>query len=92
MFEILSYRNCESSIRTAVATQLDAQQVKVLTGKLVSESDSMQKITNEMRKDSRFIKILTFITMLYAPTSLAAVRTSSFLCSRCVAKKPSIGG
>ena len=45
----------------------------MLTEHAVTESVFMTTMTKEIQKDSKFIKLLTFIAILYSPASLMAV-------------------
>ena len=43
-----------------------------------TETEAINRLTKESLRDSRFIKILTFIALLYLPASLIAVAPPSF--------------
>ena len=74
IFHILEYRRGEMTLTANVAIRNDGHQIKQLTQQTVTAGDLMTSLTGEMRNDSKFIKILTFLALLYTPASLAAVR------------------
>lgn len=45
----------------------------MLTEQTQAENESMTRLTTEIQNDSKFIKVLAFLTMLYTPASLMAV-------------------
>lgn len=75
IFQILSFRNTELAISTNIAIRGSGEQLTVLTGRIANENGSMRQITTEMHGDSKFIKALTLIAVLYTPASLVAVST-----------------
>jgi hypothetical protein len=70
---MLEYRNDELSIRTNTAIQNNGEQLRTITEHAVAANDSITRLTTDIQKDSKFIKILTLIAMLYTPASLMAV-------------------
>ena len=60
-----------------MAIQNNGQQLRAITEHAVTANESMAKMTTDIQNDSKFIKILTFIALLYMPASLMAV--SSYL-------------
>jgi hypothetical protein len=73
LFQMLEYRNDELSIRTNTAIKSNGEQLRTITEHAVAASDSMTTLTTDIHNDSKFIKILTLIAMLYTPASLMAV-------------------
>lgn len=73
LFQMLEYRNDELSIRTNTAVKNNAEQLKTITEQAVAANDSMTTLTADINNDSKFIKILTLIAVLYTPASLIAV-------------------
>jgi hypothetical protein len=78
---MLEYRNDELKIRMNAAIRDNGDQLRALTEQVVAENDSMKYLTQELYDDSKLIKILTFIAILYTPASLIAVSTLFFLCN-----------
>ena len=70
---MLEYRREEVGLTTGEATRSESHQIKVLAEQTAATSDLIADLTKEMLNDSRFIKIITFLALLYAPASLAAV-------------------
>lgn len=70
---MLEYRREEINLMTSVAIRNDGHQIKQLTEQTATASDLMTSLTREMRSDSKFIKTITFLALLYTPASLAAV-------------------
>jgi len=70
---MLEYRNDELSIRTNTAIKTNGDQLRTITEHAAAANDSMTTLTTDIHSDSKFIKILTFIAMLYTPASLIAV-------------------
>ena len=70
---MLEYRREEIGLTTGEAIRNDGNHIKRLTEQTAAASDLMAGLTKEMRNDSKFIKMITFIALLYAPASLAAV-------------------
>ena len=70
---MLEYRREEISLTTSIAIRNDSHQIKQLTEQTVTAGDVTTNLTRDMRNDSKFIKILTFLALLYTPASLAAV-------------------
>ena len=73
VFQILQYRNTDLVIRANFAMQVNGEQHKALSEQLVGGNHDMQKMAKEMQKDSKLIKILTVIAVLFTPASLTAV-------------------
>ena len=73
IFHMLEYRREELSLITRVAIRDDGHQIRQLTKQAATASDLTTVLTRDMCKDSKFIKIITFLALLYAPASLAAV-------------------
>ncbi|MCJ1436520.1 hypothetical protein MMC27_005899 [Xylographa pallens] len=73
IFHILAYRHEETSLATSTAICNNGDQIKKLTEQAATESDLMIVLTRGMHNDSKLIKILTFLALLYTPASLAAV-------------------
>ncbi len=44
-----------------------------------AQSDSLREMTEKTNRDSRSVKILTFVAMMYLPASLIAVSTNFVL-------------
>ena len=70
---MLEYRREEIGLTTGEAIRNDGYHIKRLTEQTAAASDLMAGLTKEMRADSKFIKMITFLALLYAPASLAAV-------------------
>ncbi|ERF72672.1 hypothetical protein EPUS_09491 [Endocarpon pusillum Z07020] len=68
------HRHEEISLTTSVAIRNDGSQIRKLTEQATTASNLMTGLTRKMRNDSKFMKIITFLALLYAPASLAAVR------------------
>lgn len=79
LFQVLEYRNDELQIQTSRAIQYNGDQLKALSQAASAENGFMTRLTYEIQNDSKFIKILTTIAMLYAPASLMAVCTEQGL-------------
>ncbi|KAH6680177.1 hypothetical protein B0J14DRAFT_648559 [Halenospora varia] len=76
---IIEFRNDETSIKSS---HMMGDMMKVLTelgASAKQENASLVTLTEKTCEDSRFIKTLTFIAMLYLPTSLVATIFSSNL-------------
>ena len=73
LFEILHYRNHELQLQINTAAEASGKQLTVLTEQARAENESMTRLTADIQNDSNFIKLLTFLTVLYAPASLVAV-------------------
>ena len=50
-----------------------------LTAASNSQGDHLQALTQKMHKDSRFVRILTFVALVYLPASLIAVCSATLL-------------
>ena len=74
---MLKHRREEISLTTSVAICNDGHQIRQLAEQTATASNFMTDLTREMHKDSKFIKIITFLALLYAPASLAAVSSLS---------------
>ena len=70
---MLEYRREEIGLSTNKAIRDDGHHIKRLTEQTATASDLVVDLTKEMRNDSKFIKIITFLALLYAPASLVAV-------------------
>ena len=70
---MLEYRHEAIALSTNRAIRDDGSHVKRLTEQMADASDTMADLTRELRKDSKFIRTITFLALLYAPASLAAV-------------------
>lgn len=70
---MLEYRREEIGLATNKAIREDGHHIKRLTEQTAAASDLMAILTKEMRNDSKFTKMITFLALLYAPASLAAV-------------------
>ena len=73
IFHMLEYRHGETSLATNAAICDNGNQIKKLTEQAATESDLMIVLTKGMHNDAKFIKMLTFLALLYTPASLAAV-------------------
>ena len=70
---MLEYRNDELNIWTNTSIRNNGDQLRAITEQAVARNDFMATLTTDIHTDSKFIKTLTFIAMLYAPVSLIAV-------------------
>jgi hypothetical protein len=70
---MLEHRNDELSIRTSTEIKNNGIQLRTITEHAAASNDSMTTLTNDIHSDSKFIKTLTFLAMLYIPASLVAV-------------------
>lgn len=70
---MLEHRREEISLTTSAAIQIDGHQIRQLTERTATAGDSMMSLTREMGNDSKVIKIITFLALLYTPASLVAV-------------------
>lgn len=70
---MLEYRREEIGLITGEAIRNDGHHIKRLTEQTAAASDLMADLTKEMRNDSKFIKMITFLALLYVPASLVAV-------------------
>jgi len=70
---MLEYRNDQMSIRTSTEIKNNGIQLRTITEHAATSNDAMTTLTTDIHSDSKFIKILTFIAMLYTPASLVAV-------------------
>ena len=73
LFHMLQHRREEISLKTNVAICNDGHQIRQLAEQATTANNFVTDLTKEMHTDSKFIKIITFLTLLYAPASLAAV-------------------
>ncbi|RMZ75072.1 hypothetical protein DV737_g5474, partial [Chaetothyriales sp. CBS 132003] len=87
ILHILSFRNTEVGISANLAIRENGEQLRLLTGQIAQENGSMRQITAEMHGDSKFIKVLTLIAVLYTPASLVAL---AILAHPEIAKHPHI--
>ncbi|KAF4633888.1 hypothetical protein G7Y89_g4226 [Cudoniella acicularis] len=78
-FQILEYRNVELSIGTNKEIQYNGHKLTSLMEHAAAETQSMTTLTDEIQRDSKSVKTLTLITVLYAPASLMASIFSSNL-------------
>ena len=81
LFQVLQYRNDELIARTNETIQQTSESIhettvamRRLSAKSSAESGIIATLTEEGRRDSRSMKILTFVAMLYLPATLLAVR------------------
>ncbi|KAL8677818.1 MAG: hypothetical protein Q9186_005798 [Xanthomendoza sp. 1 TL-2023] len=75
LFEILRYRNHEVQIRTNTAIEANGTILRALTGQARAESGFITRLTADINNDSKFIKLLTFLTLMYTPASLVALQS-----------------
>lgn len=76
---MLAYRNDESTIQTNLAIKNNGEQLRVMAEQSMETNESMTHLTTDIHTDSKFVKVLTFIAVLYTPASLVAV---GYLCSK----------
>jgi len=74
---MLEYRHDELKIRTNNSIHSSGEQLRRITEHAVTGNDFMTRLTADIHKDSKFIKIITFIALLYTPVSLIAVSAPS---------------
>jgi len=79
IFHILEYRRDEKSIETSLSIKDNGDQIKRLTEHTLVQSSLITQFTREMHEDSKFVKIVTFLALLYTPASLIATVFSSNL-------------
>jgi hypothetical protein len=70
---MLEYRNDELNIRTNTSIQNNGDQLREITEQAFARNDLMATLTTDIHTDSKSIKTLTFIAMIYTPISLMAV-------------------
>jgi len=70
---LLEYRNDESNIQTNIAIKFNGERLGMITEQSMATNEAMTHLTRDLHKDSKFIKVLTFIAILYTPASLVAV-------------------
>jgi hypothetical protein len=56
----------------------NGHQLRTLAENSIATNDAMTTMTADIHSDSKFIKVLTFITVLYTPASLIAVSQLQF--------------
>lgn len=81
LFQILQFRNEEVIAQTSESikqTNADIHHSTLVTNRLATASneknETIARLTEEARRDSKSLKILTFVAMLYLPATLMAVR------------------
>lgn len=74
LFQVLQFRNDEALAQSNTIMQHNSRVLSELGSSSREENKAMIVLTKQGRQDSRFMKILTFIAMLYLPASLVAVR------------------
>jgi hypothetical protein len=51
----------------------NGEQLRIITEHSMETNESMTHLTTDIHNDSKFVKVLTFIAVLYTPASLVAV-------------------
>jgi hypothetical protein len=51
----------------------NGEQLRIMTEHSMETNESMTHLTTDIHNDSKFVKVLTFIAVLYTPASLVAV-------------------
>jgi hypothetical protein len=51
----------------------NGEQLRIMTEHSMEINESMTHLTTDIHNDSKFVKVLTFIAVLYTPASLVAV-------------------
>ena len=81
LFQILQFRNEEVIAQTSESikqTNADIHHSALVTNRLATASneknETIARLTEEARRESRSLKVLTFVAMLYLPATLMAVR------------------
>ncbi|KAM7189222.1 hypothetical protein V8F20_010226 [Naviculisporaceae sp. PSN 640] len=72
IYHILAYKNEEQVIQSTMPLNSSSEKLLLQLRQLSSRHDSVYEIASDFASDSKWVKILTFITMLYAPASFAA--------------------
>jgi hypothetical protein len=57
-----------------MAINNNSERLRIMTEQSMTTNESMNYLTRDIHNDSKFIKVLTFIAILYTPASLVAVR------------------
>ncbi len=70
---MLEHRREEIGLTTSETIRNDDHHIKRLTKQTTAASDLMTDLTKKMRNDSKFIKMITFLTLLYASASLTVI-------------------
>ncbi|KAF3942110.1 hypothetical protein ABW19_dt0205172 [Dactylella cylindrospora] len=77
--QALQYRNDKAIIRTNSAMHENGESLKEITIAAKEESEALAALTSKTYKDSRMVKILTIVAVIYVPASLVAEIFSSSL-------------
>jgi len=56
-----------------VAIKNNSEQLRIMTEHSMETNESMTHLTEDIHNDSKFVKMLTFIAVVYTPASLVAV-------------------
>lgn len=76
---ILDYRGNETLQEVNHAIRGSLEMIKGITSSAQKESANLTDIARQDRRDSKMIKVLSFIVVMYVPATLVAVCSSGTL-------------
>ena len=82
MKQIRSFRFSEELERSSKALEASMVALETNTAAIHTENRDMLQLTRQNRGDAMRLKILTYITIVYLPATLIAVRYTAGLCEK----------